>query len=89
LKESLNLKVVYVIERFEKNNDIVNQSSLSPDEKYEIGLITPEIIKKIIPDPSNKDLLITMCGSKIMTGAFLKPMLIKEMKYSEDQIYSF
>jgi NAD(P)H-flavin reductase len=89
MKESLNLKIIYVIERINNNQDISNQSTFSSDGKYKIGLITPEILKNIIPNPSDKDLLITICGSKIMTSAFLKPMLTKEMNYNEDQIYIF
>jgi NAD(P)H-flavin reductase len=89
MKESLNLKTIYVIERLNNYKDISNQSTFSYNEKYEIGLITPEIIQNTIPDPSNKDILIIICGSKTMTSAFLKPMLTKEMKYDENQIYSF
>jgi hypothetical protein len=85
LKETLNLKILYIIEKKVLNSDI-NRASL---EEYELGLVTPEIIKKTFPHEKHRDLLIMLCGSKSMTRFYLEPLLIHDLKYPSDQVFSY
>ena len=54
----------------------------------ENGLISANHIRQILPDCKNNELLIMLCGSKQMTRDYLTP-LIKNMNYSNDNIFNF
>jgi NAD(P)H-flavin reductase len=79
LKKSMNLKTFYVAENF------LDKSKISSD--IGTGLITPEYIRKIFPEP-NENLFVLSCGSKIMNNTYIKPTLLR-MGYKEDYIHLY
>jgi hypothetical protein len=102
MKKDISLNINYVLEDFsnKKQNEMIGDFSrsdvsegdlsgdqIAEDKNYQLGLITRPILKTRLPSPS-KDILIMLCGSKVMTREYLLPILL-DLDYSKQSILIF
>lgn len=68
--------------------------------KYGKGFITKDLLKTVIPDPKSENIKIFVCGPpplyKAISGPKVSPTdqgelsgILKELGYSQDQVYKF
>lgn len=92
-KHYLSLRTCYFVEKEENLSESFNNNNYNKNEDIlkdlvKQGLINKNNLKEFLPEKDNKEHLILVCGSKAMSGLFLRPMLL-DLGYSSDQIVIF